>query len=83
MDTLLILSDENQFRNCFDRALLLMIERDLDVKDLINSSLFFAPLWSEQSIFAEVHHPVICPVNCDIEDLHFEDPTNIFQVLKN
>lgn len=37
VDTLLFLSDENQFRNCFDHALLLMIERDLDVKDLISS----------------------------------------------
>lgn len=41
VDTLLILSDENQFRNCFDRALLLMIERGLDVKSLVNSSLFY------------------------------------------
>ena len=37
VDTLLFLSDESQFRNCFDHALLLMIERDLDVKELISS----------------------------------------------
>ena len=53
VDTLLILSDENQFRNCFDRALLLMIERDLDVDDLINSQLFYAHLWTNKSLFAE------------------------------
>lgn len=60
-----------------------MIERDLDVKDLISSSLFFAPLWTNYSLFAEQQHPVICPVNCDIEDLHFEDPSSIFHVIKH
>ena len=39
VDSLLILSDkgESQFRNCFDKALLLMISRGMDVKELVNS----------------------------------------------
>lgn len=57
-----------------------MIERDLDVKDLINSQLFFAPIWTDHSLFAEQSDPVVCPVNCDIEDLPFEDPNKIFHV---
>lgn len=59
-----------------------MIERDLDVQDLINSSLFFSPLWTNKSLFAQSQQLTICPVNCDIEDLQFEDPKNMFQELK-
>ena len=43
VETLLILSneEENQFRNCFDKAILLMIEKGMDVKELVNSELLF------------------------------------------
>jgi len=37
VETLLILPEEVQFRNCFDKALLLMIKRGIDVKDLVSS----------------------------------------------
>lgn len=46
-----------------------MIEQELDVKDLINSPLFYAPLWINRSLFAEEQKPIICPANCDIDDL--------------
>lgn len=60
-----------------------MIERDLDVKDLINSSLFYAPIWTNYSLFSPEQEPVIHPVNCDIEDLEFEDPNIIFNLSEN
>lgn len=41
VETLLILKDEQQFRNCFDKAILLMIDNDMDVKELVNSELFY------------------------------------------
>lgn len=41
VETLLLLKDEEQFRGCFDKAILLMISRGIDVKDLARSSLFF------------------------------------------
>ena len=34
-------SNEAQFRNCFDKALLMMINRNIEVKDLVNSNLFY------------------------------------------
>ena len=37
VDSLLQLPEEVQFRNCFDKALLLMIERSMDVKELVAS----------------------------------------------
>ena len=55
-----------------------MIERGLDVKDLINSPLFYAPLWTNYSLFAEEQEPVLCPANCDIDDLEFKQPDAIF-----
>jgi len=47
VDSLLQLTGEEQFRNCFDKALLMMVKKRMDVKELVNSSLFFAPAWSE------------------------------------
>ena len=37
VETLLILTGEDKFRNCFDKAILLMISRGMDVKELVNS----------------------------------------------
>ena len=47
MDSLLQLTGEEQFRNCFDKALLMMVKKGMDVKELVKSSLFFAPAWTE------------------------------------
>lgn len=54
VETLLILSnnEENQFRNCFDKAILLMIEKGMDVKELVNSELFYPQIWQNKSIFS-------------------------------
>jgi hypothetical protein len=37
VETLILLTDEVHFRNCFDKALLLMISKGIDVKELVNS----------------------------------------------
>ena len=52
VETLLILKDELQFRNCFDKAILLMIDKGMDVKELVNSELFFPQIWQLKSIFS-------------------------------
>lgn len=46
VDNLLQLTDEMHFRNCFDKALIIMIRKGLDVKDLVNSTLFYPPIWT-------------------------------------
>ena len=45
VDTLLVLTEEKQFRNCIDKALLMMINRGMDVKELVNSELFYPTIW--------------------------------------
>lgn len=52
VETLLILKDSDQFKNCFDKAILLMINRGMDIKDLVNSTLFYPKIWRKYSIFA-------------------------------
>lgn len=52
VETLLILKNEEEFRGCFDKAILLMISRGIDVKDLVRSSLFFPQFWTDESIFS-------------------------------
>lgn len=52
VETLLILSDEESFANCFDKALLMMISKNMDVKDLVNSELFYVSIWKEQTVFS-------------------------------
>lgn len=79
VESLLILTHEDQhFRNCFDKAVLPLINRGMDVKDLVNSPLFYAPLWERHSLFSPNKEPVIIPYNDDIEEMEFEDPNIIF-----
>ena len=47
VETLLILTEDVSFQNCFDKALLLMINRGMDVKDLVNSELLYVSIWKD------------------------------------
>ena len=74
VDNLLQLTDEMQFRNCFDKALITMVKKGMDVKELVDSKLFYSPIWEDQMFFCEVIDLVAKPYNNDIEDLQFENP---------
>jgi len=50
----------------------MMIRKNLDVKDLISSDLFFPPLWESKTIFADDPEMKIMPYNLELEDLEFE-----------
>ena len=80
VETLLILSndEENQFRNCFDKAILLMIEKGMDVKELVNSELLFPQIWQGKSVFSAIQDARIVPYNGDLDDLEFKDPVYVF-----
>lgn len=46
VETLLILDVKQvSFRNCFDKAILMMINQGMEVKELINSELFYPTIW--------------------------------------
>lgn len=81
VETLLILKDEQQFRNCFDKAILLMIDNDMDVKELVNSELFYPQIWQNKIIFSKNQETVYAPFNGDLEDLEFESPDCLFSKL--
>ena len=55
-----------------------MIKRGMDVKDLVNSQLFFAEIWKRHRVYACNKDPVMAPYNGDLDDLEFEDPKKIF-----
>ena len=74
VEKLLIMSDEGQFNNCFDKAILEMIAKGLDVKDLINSGLFYVPVWTHLSLFSASDETEFLAYNQDIDELEFEDP---------
>ena len=78
VETLLILPEEVQFRNCFDKALLLMIQRGIDVKDLVNSQMFYASVWKRHTLFSDDRDPILFPYNNDIEDIEYENPKTLF-----
>ena len=44
--SLLHLTGDKQFRNNFDKGLVMMINKDMDVKELVNSYLFYPPIWT-------------------------------------
>lgn len=45
VDSLLQLKNDTHFENCFDKALILMINKGMDVKELVNSNIFYTPIW--------------------------------------
>lgn len=51
MESLITLTEEVSFRNCFDKALVLMITRGMDVKKLVNSDVFFPKIWRKKNIY--------------------------------
>ena len=55
----------------------------MDVKELVSSSLFYVPVWSELSLFSSQDDTVILPYNEDIEELELEDPIKIFENNQN
>ena len=54
IDNLLEISNDNQFRNCFDKGLLLMVKKGMKVSDLCKSSLFYPTIWSNYKLFSEI-----------------------------
>ena len=78
VDSLLQLTDEAQFKNCFDKALLLMVNKGMDVKELVNSNLFYPPVWTKYTLFSEMKEPAIRPYSNELDDLEFEDPFRLF-----
>lgn len=79
VETLLILTDDVSFQNCFDKALLMMISRGMDVKELVSSELFYVSVWKDVPIFSNRQEVTISPYNGEIEDLEFEDPKELFE----
>lgn len=72
------MTDESQFKNCFDQAILHMIDRGMDVKELVNSPLFFVPVWNQLSLFSSEDKTAFLAYNEDVDELEFEDPQRIF-----
>jgi hypothetical protein len=78
VETLLILTDDVSFQNCFDKALLMMISRGMDVKELVSSELFYVSVWKDVPVFSAVKEQRLAPYTGEIEDLEFEDPNMLF-----
>lgn len=55
-----------------------MITKEMDVKDLVNSELFFVPAWTHLSLFSSSDETKFVGYNEDIEELEFEDPNKLF-----
>lgn len=56
-----------------------MINKDMDVKELINSPLFYPEIWTKYTLFSDQQKPTIRPYNNDLADLEYEDPREIFK----
>ena len=78
VETLMTLPKNSQFQNCFDKALIKMIEVGLDTKELMNSHMFYPEIWEDKTIFSRYKERKIISYNGDIEDLIFEDPYKLF-----
>jgi hypothetical protein len=56
-----------------------MIDRKIDVKDLVNSKLFFPQVFYDHQIFSDNEKPIIEPYFCELKDLEYENPCQLFQ----
>ena len=50
----------------------------MDVKELVNSQIFYPTLWKRQSYFSPIKTPVVIPYNGEIDDLEYENPDILF-----
>lgn len=55
-----------------------MINRGMDVKDLVNSELLYVSIWKDVPVFSSVAALTIAPYNGEIEDIEFNDPGVLF-----
>ena len=55
-----------------------MIERGMDVNELVTSKILYIRLWQSYTYFSDIKTPVIVAYNKDIQDLEYEDPQQIF-----
>jgi hypothetical protein len=53
----------------------MMVSRGMDVKELVNSELFYVSIWKDVPVFSNVAELTIAPYIGEIEDIEFEDPT--------
>ena len=55
-----------------------MINRGIDVKELVNSQLFYPTIWTKHQLFSSEKEPVRIPYNNEVDDIEFEDPYKLF-----
>lgn len=55
-----------------------MVNKGMDVKELVNSNLFYPPVWTKYTLFSEMKEPAIRPYSNELDDLEFEDPFRLF-----
>jgi len=83
VESLLKLPNEPSFRNCFNKALLFMIEKGINVQNLVTSELFFPTIWKKATVYSAKTEPSIQHYNGDINDLELDHPRSFFKDLKN
>ena len=54
-----------------------MINKNIDVKDLINSDLFFPRIWSQHTCFSNIQEKITKPYYYDLDDMEQEDIDSI------
>ena len=55
-----------------------MINRGMDVKELVNSELFYPQIWQNLTLFSPCEDMVIIPHSGELDDLEFQDPNLLF-----
>lgn len=55
-----------------------MINKGMDVKELVNSDLFYSEIWTKFTLFSLKQEPTIKPYHKELIDLEFEDPSHVF-----
>ena len=54
-----------------------MINKNIDVTDLLNSDLGYPRVWTQHACFSNVLGRIIRPYYYDLDDMEYEDINNI------
>ena len=56
----------------------MMIRKEMDVKELVSSPIFFPQIWKNLCLFSSCKEQRYQPYYGDIEDIEYEDPRSLF-----
>ena len=67
-------------RNCFEKAIIQLILKGMDVKEICQSNVLYPQIWTKQIVYIPTDKTRTMPYNGTFEDLAFDTPFRLFEL---